>query len=142
VTAPLEVRSFCCVFRLERRIYRIDTLRLNPSGVPLRGIGYALALVATALVAGALPPTEWADSLVPWYVRDLAAPLAMAALLGAIRLEGRPFHLAAAAIVAHLLSPRRLAKLTLPAQLQHRWHPPPLLLIPDGSDARFRRAPG
>ena len=29
------------VFALERRIYRIDTLRLNPSGVPLRGIGYA-----------------------------------------------------------------------------------------------------
>ena len=50
------------MFALERRIYRIDTLRLNPSGVPLRGIVYAAALVVAALVAGALPPTALARS--------------------------------------------------------------------------------
>jgi len=52
VSSPLEVRSFRSVFALERRIYRIDTLRLNPSGIPLRGIGYAASLVAAALIAG------------------------------------------------------------------------------------------
>ena len=78
MSSTLEVRSFRSVFALERRIYRIDTLRLNPSGIPLRGICYAAALVVVALVAGAVPPTAWLDPLIPWYVRDLGAPLAAA----------------------------------------------------------------
>ncbi len=63
MSAQLEIRSFRSVFALERRIYRIDTLRLNPAGVPLRGIAYAVALVLLALVGGAVPPTAWLD---PW----------------------------------------------------------------------------
>ena len=34
----IEVRSYRTVFDLERRLYRIDRLRLNPGGVPVRGI--------------------------------------------------------------------------------------------------------
>ena len=139
MSQPLEIRSFRTVFALERRIYRIDTLRLNPTGVPLRGILYAAALVVLALIAGALPPTEWLDALVPWYARDIGLPLAAATLLGAIRLEGRPFHLAAAAMLGHALRPRRLHSLAPGAARGTRWHPPEVLLIPNGSDARFRR---
>ena len=83
VSAPLEIRSFRSVFALERRIYRIDTLRLNPVGDAaarhrLRGSRSSLV----GAVAGALPPTRWLDPLVPWYVRDLGLPLAAAWLLG------------------------------------------------------------
>ena len=92
-SSELEVRSFRSVFALERRIYRVDTLRLNPGGIPLRGVVYASVLVIAALAAGAMPPTAWLDPLIPWYVRDLAMPLAAATLLGALRVEGRPFHL-------------------------------------------------
>ena len=42
----MEIRSYRAVFDLERRIYRIDRLRLNPAGVPVRGIVYFLALLA------------------------------------------------------------------------------------------------
>jgi len=139
VTSPLEVRSFRSVFALERRIYRVDTLRLNPTGIPLRGIVYAGALVLAALAAGALPPTAWLDPLIPWYVRDLGAPLSAATLLGALRIDGRPFHIAALALLEHRLARRRLDGL---APLPFRagcWHPPPVLCIPDGSDPRFRR---
>jgi hypothetical protein len=139
VTQPLEIRSFRSVFALERRIYRIDTLRLNPTGVPLRGIVYAAALVVIALIAGALPPTDWLDALIPWYARDIGLPLAAATLLGAVRLEGRPFHLAAAAMFGHALGPRRLHALAPGAARGARWHPPEVLLIPDGSDSCFRR---
>jgi hypothetical protein len=146
VSSTLEIRSFRSVFALERRIYRIDTLRLNPSGIPLRGIGYAAALVVVALVAGAVPPTAWLDPLIPWYVRDLGAPLAGATLLGALRVEGRPFHLAALALFGHAFTRRRLSALAPLPRWGTRWHPPAVLWLPDGSDARFRslryRGPG
>ncbi len=146
MSSTLEVRSFRSVFALERRIYRIDTLRLNPGGIPLRGIGYAASLVVAALIAGALPPTAWLDPLIPWYVRDLGLPLTAAFLLGALRVEGRPVHLAAAALLGHALTARRLSALAPLPGRGGRWCPPPVLWIPDGSDAGFRalryRGPG
>lgn len=146
MSPPLEIRSFRSVFALERRIYRVDTLRLNPTGIPLRGIVYAGVLVLAALAAGALPPTAWLDPVIPWYLRDLGMPLAAATLLGALRIDGRPFHLAGLAVLGHKLAPRRLAALA-PLPLGGRyWRPPPVLCIPDGSDAGFRslryRGPG
>jgi hypothetical protein len=146
LSAPLEIRSFRSVFALERRVYRIDSLRLNPTGIPLRGIAYAALLIAVALLAGAVPPTSWLDVVAPWYVRDIAAPLAGAALLGALRIEGRPFHLAALALLRHRLSCRRLVGLESLRSHPRLWAPPSLVCIPDGSDARFRslryRGPG
>jgi len=139
VSPPLEVRSFRSVFALERRIYRIDTLRLNPGGIPLRGIVYAAALSLAALLAGTVPPTSWLDAVVPWYVRDVAAPLALATLLGALRVEGRPAHVAVGAVLGHALGPRRLSRLEPAAMRPVRWRPPEVLLIPDGSEPCFRR---
>jgi len=137
VSTQIEIRSFRSVFALERRIYRIDTLRLNPGGVPLRGIAYAVALVLLALVGGAVPPTAWLDRLVPWYLRDIGIPVGLATLLGALRVDGRPFHLAAQSIGGYVLGPRRLSGLAA-APRPRRWQPPEVLLIPDGSDSRFR----
>ena len=132
----IEIRSFRSVFALERRVYRIDTLRLNPGGVPLRGIAYAAALVVASLAAGALPPTSWLDPVVPWYVRDLGVPLAGAGLFGAMRVDGRPVHLAVVALLRHLGgSASGGPRCSRPPV---RWLPPPVILIPDGSDARFR----
>ncbi|HEY7966960.1 MAG TPA: hypothetical protein VID68_08030 [Solirubrobacteraceae bacterium] len=139
MSVEIEVRSFRSVFALERRIYRIDTLRLNPGGIPLRGIGYAAALIVAALIAGATPPTAWLDPFVPWYVRDVGAPLATAVALGAIRVDGRPFHSAAGSLVEHTLAPRSLNALTPQCRSRARWRPPSVLLLPDGSDPGFRR---
>lgn len=142
----LEIRSFRSVFSLERRIYRIDTLRLNPGGIPLRGIVYATLLVLTALAAGAVPPTAWLDPVLPWYLRDLGLPLAAATMLGALRIEGRPFHLAALALLAYMCGPRRLNGLAASDTRATRWRPTDVLCIPDGSDSSFRalryRGPG
>ncbi len=146
MSEQIEIRSFRSVFALERRIYRIDTLALNPSGIPLRGIAWAAALVALALVAGALPPTSWLDPLAPWYVRDVALPLAGAWLGASVRIDGRPLHAAARSCAGHLLGARTLHSLRAPARAEARWEPPPILCIPDGSDAGFRalryRGPG
>jgi hypothetical protein len=135
----VEIRSYRAVFDLERRIYRIDRVRLNPGGVPLRGAVYCLAILSALTLVGALPLLGVAVRGLPWYLRDLALPAGSAAVLTVIRIEGRPFHLAAAAQLRHALGPRHLAGLR-PARARSRsWRPDDLLLLPDGSGARLRR---
>jgi hypothetical protein len=116
----MEVRSYRAVFDLERRIYRVDRLRLNPGGVPVRGIVYCLAILACLALAGTLPLLGAAVRALPWYVRDLLLPAGSAALLTMIRVEGRPFHVAAAALLRHLLGPRQLIGLTAASVLGSR----------------------
>lgn len=139
----LEIRSYRRVFDLERRIYRIDRLRLNPGGIPVRGVVYFLAILAGALVCANLPILAGLARVLPWYLRDLALPSAGAAMLTMVRVEGRPFHLAAGALVRYTIGPRRLAGgrarrwgHVTPGK---RWYPGEILALPDGSDARMRR---
>ncbi len=134
----MDVRSYRRVFELERRIYRVDRVRLNPNGVPVRGVVYFVALVALAMLAARLPIGTSVASVLPWYARDLAAPAALAGLLAVVRVDGRPFHLAARALVNYRLRPRRCACLR-PRICERRWVPSPIVMIPDGSDARLRR---
>ncbi len=135
----MEIRSYRAVFDLERRIYRIDRLRLNPGGIPLRGVVYCLALLAALALLGALPLLGAAVRALPWYLRDIVLPAGGAALLTMIRVEGRPFHLAAAALLRHALGPRHLAGLRPCAPPARVWCPEELLMLPDGSDPRLRR---
>jgi hypothetical protein len=142
----LEVRSYRSVFELERRIYRIDSVRLNPAGVPLRGIAYGATIALAIAIASSLPVTGRLLAMVPWYLRLAVAPAALAALLTIVRIDGRPFHLAAIALLAQRIAPRQVAALSTCAPLGRCWRPSPLVLIPDGSDARMRpfryRGPG
>ena len=140
----MEIRSYRTVFDLERRIYRVDRLRLNPSGVPLRGIVYFLAIVAVALIAGSVPLLGAVSRTLPWYMRDLGLPGAGAAVLTMIRLEGRPFHLAARSLLRYAAGPRHLAgarpcRASDCSRVGQRWYPQPIVSFPDGSDARLRR---
>jgi hypothetical protein len=135
----MEIRSYRRVFDLERRLYRIDRLRLNPGGVPVRGIIYLLVLLAGALIAGSLPLVGTLGRALPWYVRDVALPGASATILCMIRVEGRPFHLAALALLQYRLGPRHLDCLRPCRAVGTRWLPSEIVLLPDGSDSRMRR---
>jgi len=135
----IEIRSFRRVFDLERRIYRVDRLRLNPGGVPVLGIVYFLAILALSLVLASLPLLGEVDRALPWYLRDVALPGASATVLGVIRVEGRPFHVAAYALARYATGPRRTAGPCRGASVGRRWFPPELLLLPDGSEGRMRR---
>jgi hypothetical protein len=134
-----EIRSFRTVFALERRIYRVDRLRLNPTGVPVRGVVYFLALALCSLVASRLPVLGAVARAAPWYLRELALPAALAALFCLIAIEGRPFHLAALALLRYALAPRELSGLRPRRAADRRLLPDELLLLADGSDARPRR---
>ncbi|MGI8800949.1 MAG: hypothetical protein ACR2KV_02090 [Solirubrobacteraceae bacterium] len=135
----MDVRSYRAVFELERRVYRIDTVRLNPGGIPLRGIVYAGASVLLALVADRLAPIHFVLAPLPWYVRYLGLPVIAAALATIVRIEGRPFHLALRALVVHRFGPRHTCRLGRAQAPGARWRPRPVVLIPDGSDGRLRR---
>jgi hypothetical protein len=137
----MEIRSYRAVFDLERRIYRIDRLRLNPAGVPVRGIVYFLALLATIALCARVPPLRTVASALPWYLLYVALPGAGAALLTVIAIDGRPAHLAAQALLRHRVAPRRSVgfRAGWGAESGVCWRPPEILLLPDGSDARVRR---
>lgn len=133
-----EIRSFRRVFDLERRIYAVDGLRLNPSGIPVRGVVYLLVLVGLANLSAPVPVVGAALSVVPWYVRDVALPATLAAALSIVRIDGRTFHQAARAQIALVSGPRRVTGLCRPSTAGARWRPPNILVLPDGSDARLR----
>jgi hypothetical protein len=135
----IEVRSYRRVFDLERRIYSVDRVRLNPGGVPVRGVVYFLAVVALDLIVAGLPLLGSPLVRLPWYLRDIALPGAIATVLGAIRIEGRVFHLAAQALVRYWAAPRRAVGATRRASVGKRWAPRAIVILPDGSDSRLRR---
>lgn len=135
----IEIRSYRRVFDLERRIYSIDRVRLNPGGVPVRGVIYFLALLVLALVVAEAPLIGALARQAPWYVRAIALPGASATVLSAIRLEGRTFHLAAVALARYRVGPRWLAGMRRCARTGGLWQPGELLVLPDGSDGRLRR---
>jgi hypothetical protein len=134
----IEIRSYRRVFDLERRIYSIDRVRLNPGGVPVRGVMYFLALLALALVVADLPLMGALARHAPWYLRAIALPGAGATVLSAIRLEGRTFHLAAHALLRYRLGPRWLAGMRRCGRPGDLWQPGEMLILPDGSDSRLR----
>jgi hypothetical protein len=135
----IEIRSYRAVFDLERRIYRVDQLRLNPGGIPVRGVVYFLAILAAMLLASSLPLLGAILGALPWYLRDLALPVASATVLSVIRIEGRPFHLAAYALLRYRAGPRSFAGVRPCDAPGTRWRPEEILLLPDGSDGEMRR---
>jgi hypothetical protein len=135
----IEIRSYQSVFDLERRIYRVDRVRLNPGGVPVRGALYFVALLLLALLAAALPLVGMALQMLPWYMRDLALPMGGAALLTVIRIDGRPFHLAAWSLLGYALRPSRIQGSGAAPMPVARWRPGVLVMLPDGSEARLHR---
>jgi hypothetical protein len=153
----MEIRSYRRVFALERRIYRIDRLRLNPSGLPVRGVVYFLTLLAITAIFARLPLSRVATGMLPWYLRYLALPGVAAALLTMISVDGRPFHLAPHALLRYSTSPRLSMATTgttgpgggtgppradgshAAFRPKQCWRPEPIVIIPDGSDARMRR---
>lgn len=118
--AAIEIRSYRQVFAFERRLYRIEGLRLNPAGVPLRGIGCFLAFACAGLVLGRVPLVGGVVAAVPWYLREVALPALVALLLTTVRLEGRSLHIAAIALIRWQLGARELVDLRARSRLRRR----------------------
>src|SRR3954449_9081664 len=135
----VEIRSYRAVFDLERRLYRIDRLRLNPSGVPVRGVVYAALLVVGVLVAERLPVIGWRVRALPWQARYAAVPGLGAVLLTILRIDGRPAQSALGSLARFTLGPRHLRAFAACPRPGACWTPAPMGVIDDGGPpARFR----
>jgi hypothetical protein len=140
VGEAIEIRSYRRVFALERRLYRLDGLRLNPAGIPLRGIAYFAVLLLGSLALSAAPLLGELIAIVPWYVRAGLAPALAAFALTAVNVDGRPFHLAAPVLLRYGLSRRHGAGGRACPAPGSRWYPPDLLVL-SSSRRREERAP-
>jgi hypothetical protein len=138
---PVEIRSYRAVFDLERRLYRIDRLRLNPSGVPVRGLVYGAVLVVAVVVAQRLPVVGTVVGALPWQARYAVLPPIGAVLLTILRIDGRPAQSALASIARFALGPRYLSAFARCPRSGACWNPERLTAIDDGDRpgrARYR----
>jgi hypothetical protein len=142
----IEIRSYRRVFDLERRIYSIDRLRLNPGGVPVRGVVYVLAAALVLLVLRRLPLIGAAARIIPWYLWDLLLPALAGGGLSQLTIAGRSFHLVALSGLSFYAQPRELVAMGSSFKAMSRWYPSDVVVIPAGSEKRTRpfvyRGPG
>jgi len=89
----LTIRSYRQVFRIDRRIYRVDRWTIPvPGGVPLRGIFYFVAALATLVVLGALPLIGSLVGTLSPPLRYVVLPLAVAVMGLQVAPDGRLAH--------------------------------------------------
>jgi len=110
--ASIQLRGYRKVFRFERRLFRLHNWRIPyPHGVPLRGVGYFVALEFSALLAARLPLLSAFVSLPGPEFAFLIFPLGGTALLMRVRIDGRPPHHVLASLIRYYVRPRHLAGL-------------------------------
>jgi hypothetical protein len=136
----LAIRSYRVCFSLERRIHRIDRWRIPvPFGVPLRGIGYAAALLLGMLVLGRLPLIGAAVNAIHPAIRLVVAPCCGGYLLYLWEIDGRPAHIALASIVRLHLGPRRIMAFRRTPAVETAVRLGEVAVAPDESTTRLRR---
>jgi hypothetical protein len=108
----IQLRGYRRVFRIERRLFRFDRWRIPyPHGVPLRGIGYFLALELAVVGLSRLPILGASIGLLTPAISFFALPLGGAFLLTQGRIDGRPPHHVLASLLRWSLGARCLAGL-------------------------------
>lgn len=137
----LTIRSFRVVFRLERRIHKVDRWRIPvPHGVPLRGIGYWAAALAVTIVLARLPIVGELIGALPTPIRLAVAPVAVAYLLAQVEVDGRSAHVALGAWARLKLSPSRIAGLKAVQRPGSVVRLADVTIAPDECSARYRSA--
>lgn len=108
----IQLRGYRRVFRVERRLYKFDRWRIPyPHGVPLRGIGYFLAVEFGVVIISRLPPGGALVGLWGPLISFFGLPLLGAFVLMQGWVDGRPPHHALASMLVWCLAPRDLAGL-------------------------------
>lgn len=91
--AGMEIRSFHLVFRLERRLHRIDRWRLPfPHGVPVTAIGHATIALLAVVALHQLPGVGQLIDALPAPVAYVLLPAGCATAMSRVRIDGRPAH--------------------------------------------------
>lgn len=108
----IVVRSYRLVFRLERKIYKLDRWRVPlPGGVPVRALVYAFVAWSGVFVLSRLPGVGWALGLLPPQLVWAILPGLLVFGLLKVEIDGRAPHRAMAGLIRWRLKPRVLAGL-------------------------------
>lgn len=136
----LAIRSYRMCFSLERRIHRIDRWRIPvPFGVPLRGIGYAAALLVGLLALSRFPLIGPAIAAINPAVRLVVVPCCGGYLLYQWEIDGRPAHIALFSIACLHFGPRRITAFRRMPEVDSVVRLGDVTLAPDEASARLRR---
>jgi hypothetical protein len=108
----IQLQGYRRVFHFERRLFHFHNWRIPyPHGIPLRGIGYFVALEFGVLCGARLPVLSALVGLLGSVVAYLAVPLGGAFVLLRVRIDGRPPHHVLASLLRLYARPRCLAGL-------------------------------
>jgi hypothetical protein len=136
----LVIRSFRVVFALERRLFKVDRFRLPLAyGVPVRGIAYAAGVLLAMIVAGRVPVLGAVVGVLAPPLRYVALPVAVAAALLRVRVDGLPAHHAVRLWVVHHSSSRRRLGIRRDPGAALRVIVDPVVFLPDERGPALRR---
>ena len=134
----LAIRSFRVVFDLERRIHKVDRIRLPlPYGLPLRSVAYALIALLGVVALSRVPLVGVPLLALPAPVRLAVLPALSAYALTQLQPDGRPAHWFLLAWTRQRLGVRRIVELA-PARGAAVERLGALVLAPDERDVRYR----
>src|SRR5215213_3634989 len=86
----ITIRSYRVVFRLERRLHKVDRWRIPvPYGLQLRGVAYFAAVLAAVVLVGRLPAAGELLAVLPAPLRFVVGPIAVAFALTRLSPDGR-----------------------------------------------------
>lgn len=108
MTEPIVIRGYSVVFRLERRLHRIDRWRIPlPYGLPMLAVAYATAALAIVIVLSQTPVVGPVIGMAPAPLRFVLVPVGVGVALTRARPDGRPAHRHLQALLTHKITARR-----------------------------------
>lgn len=142
MTDKLLVRSYRRVFRLDRRIYRVDRFAIPvPGGVPLAGLLWFLGALLTVLLARQLPVLGGLLAALSPPLRYLILPAAIAVLATQLAPDGRSAPSFALSWLGQRLRPhRRSVGRPVPRELERSLDAATIRARPDQHSPELRRA--
>jgi hypothetical protein len=135
------VRSYGLVFKIERKLFKIDRWRLPlPGGLELRAIVYGAAILFGTLIASRLPVIGLALGLLPGPLHWGLIPGGLTFILLKLQIEGRAPHRVLASMISWYFSKRLIVSCGTAdrpvalAPIQTIW------ITPDWRSPRYRPA--
>ena len=99
------VRSYALVFKIERKLFKIDRWRLPlPGGLEVRAILYAISILLAMLIASRLPGIGLILGLFPAPLHWGLIPGGLTFILLKLQIEGRAPHRVLASLISWYLS--------------------------------------
>lgn len=135
------VRSYALVFKIERKLFKIDRWRLPlPGGLEVRAILYAIGILLGMLVASRLPGIGLLLGLLPAPLHWGLIPGGLTFILLKLQIEGRAPHRVLASLASWYLSEHLITAASkadrpgISAPIDTIW------IVPDWHTPRYRTA--